>query len=165
MKVFFAADHAGLRMKEVLFEAVSAMGHEVEDLGAYSFDGEDDYPDFVAPLASSVANTPGSFGIICAGSGQGEAMCANRNPAIRAAVFYATLATTSTLDKEGAHFEDGYDVVRLSRKHNNANVLSIGSRFVSLQEATKAVHIFLSESFSEEERHIRRLGKFEHCRG
>lgn len=160
MQVFFSADHAGFRMKAALLEAVSAMGHEVEDVGAFSFEAEDDYPDFVAPLASRVAATPGSFGIVCAGSGQGEAMCANRNPGIRAAVFYAALAATDALDKEGAHSEDGYDVVRLSRRHNDANVLTIGSRFVSLQEATDAVRIFLSEQFSGEERHIRRLNKF-----
>lgn len=160
MKVYLAADHAGFRMKEALLEALSVTGHEVEDLGTHSFDPEDDYPDFVMPLAERVATEPGSFGIVCAGSGQGEAMCANRHPGIRAAVFYALLAALDTLDKEGAHSEDGYDVVRLSRRHNNANVLSIGSRFVSLQEATEAVRIFLSEPFSGEERHVRRLGKF-----
>lgn len=160
MQVFFAADHAGFRMKEALREAVSVMGHEVSDLGALSFEAEDDYPDFVIPLAHRVAATPGSFGIICAGSGQGEAMCANRNPGIRAAVFYAALAASDALDTEGAHSEDGFDVVRLSRRHNDANVLSIGSRFVSLQEATDAVRIFLSEQFSGAERHQRRLNKF-----
>lgn len=148
-------------MKETLREAVSVLGHDTEDLGAFSFDAEDDYPDFVAPLASRVASTPGSFGIVCAGSGQGEAMYANRSSGIRAAVFYGLLTAATTLDKEGAHSEDGYDIVRLARRHNNANVLSIGSRFVSLQEATEAVRIFLAEQFSGDERHTRRINKFD----
>jgi ribose 5-phosphate isomerase B len=160
MKVFFAADHAGLRMKVALLESVTGMGYDVEDLGAFSLNSEDDYPDFVTPLAHRVLSTPDSFGIICAGSGQGEAMCANRNSGIRAAVFYAALAAGGALDKEGAHSEDGFDVVRLTRKHNNANVLSIGARFVSVGDAQEAVRIFLTTPFSKEPRHARRIAKF-----
>lgn len=160
MKVFFAADHAGLRMKVALLESVAGMGYDVEDLGAFSLDSEDDYPDFVTPLAHHVASTPDSFGIVCAGSGQGEAMCANRNTDIRAAVFYAAITAGGALDKEGAHSEDGFDVVRLARKHNNANVLSVGARFVSIQDAQEAVRVFLTTRFSNEPRHARRLAKF-----
>lgn len=160
MKVYIAADHAGLRMKAALFSLLEGMGHTVEDLGAYSLDPNDDYPDVVTPLAERVAREPESFGIVCAGSGQGEAMCANRITGVRAAVCYALVKATEALDMEGAHAEDGYDVVRLARKHNNANILSIGSRFLTVHEATEAVRVFLSTPFSGDERHARRIAKF-----
>lgn len=162
MNVLIAADHAGLRMKAALMAHIETLGYSVEDLGAYSLDPNDDYPEFVTPLASRVAKETDTetFGIICAGSGQGEAMCANRLPGARAAVFYAALAASDALDTEGSHSEDGYDVVRLARKHNDANILSIGSRFVSMNEATEAVRVFLTTPFSGDERHVRRLSKF-----
>lgn len=160
MKVFFAADHAGLRMKAVLLEQIALAGYEVEDLGAFSLDPEDDYPDVVTPFAQRIRETSGAMGIVCAGSGQGEAMCANRVSGIRAAVFYAPVSATEALDREGARSQDGYDIVRLARKHNDANVLSIGARFVSLEQAHEAVRIFLTTPFSEDERHARRIAKF-----
>jgi ribose 5-phosphate isomerase B len=86
----------------------------------------------------------GAFGIIIGGSGQGEAMCANRVVGIRAAVFYG-----------GAS-----EIVRLAREHNDANILSLGARFVSIEEAKESVHIFLTTPFSDAPRHARRLAKF-----
>jgi ribose 5-phosphate isomerase B len=160
MKLFLAGDHAGFRLKTMLFEHLQLLGHEVEDMGPAQLDPEDDYPDFVTPLAHIVAQNPDAYGIICAGSGQGEAMCANRVPGIRAAVYYGKMEASSALDSEGAHSEDGYDAIRLPRKHNNANVLSIGARFVSPMDAEEAVRVFLSTEFSTDERHARRLAKF-----
>jgi ribose 5-phosphate isomerase B len=160
MKLFLAGDHAGFRLKTMLFEHLQLLGHEVEDMGPAELDPEDDYPDFVTPLAHVVAQNPDTYGIICAGSGQGEAMCANRVPGIRAAVYYGKMEASSALDSEGAHSEDGYDAIRLPRKHNNANVLSIGARFVSPMDAEEAVRVFLSTEFSTDERHARRLAKF-----
>lgn len=160
MKIFLAGDHAGFRLKTMLFEHLQLLGHEVEDLGPAELDPEDDYPDFVIPLAKVVAENPDSFGIICAGSGQGEAMCANRTRGIRAAVYYGKMEASGALDSEGARSEDGYDAVRLPRHHNNANVLSIGARFVSPMDAEEAVRVFLSTEFSNDERHARRLAKF-----
>ncbi|KND49787.1 MAG: ribose 5-phosphate isomerase B [Parcubacteria bacterium C7867-008] len=160
MKIFLAADHAGFRLKGALIEQLTLHGHEVEDMGPYDLDPEDDYPEYVIPLAKAVAENPDSFGVICAGSGQGEAMCANRTPGVRAAVFYGKMPVTVALDSEGAHSEDGFDAVRLPRKHNNANVLSIGSRFISPVDAEEAVSIFLSTEFSEDPRHARRIAKF-----
>lgn len=147
-------------MKSALLEHLPLLNHEVQDMGPFELNPDDDYPDFVAPLAKAVAENPGSFGIICAGSGQGEAMCANRVPGIRAAVFYGKMQATEALDKEGEHSEDGYDAIRLPRKHNDANVLSIGARFVSPMDAEEAVRIFLATEFSTDERHARRLAKF-----
>ncbi len=160
MKIFLACDHAGFRLKSAFLEHLPLLGHEVEDMGAHELNPDDDYPDFVTPLAHAVAANEGSMGIICAGSGQGEAMCANRVPGVRAAVFYGEMPVTVALDVEGAHSEDGYDTVRLSRKHNNANVLSIGARFVSPDTADEAVRIFLTTKFSTDPRHARRIAKF-----
>ena len=160
MRIYLAADHAGFRLKNALLEQLQLLGHEVEDCGAHELDPDDDYPDFARPLAEMVLSDEGSFGIICAGSGQGEAMAANRLPGIRAAVFYGPLAAKEALDREGGHSENGYDIVRLARRHNNANILSIGARFVSPAEADEAVRTFLGTEFDEQERHIRRLGKF-----
>lgn len=158
--VYCASDHAGFDLKNALVAHVRTLGYEVEDLGALTLDPEDDYPDFVTPLALRVASTEGSRGIIVAGSGQGEAMCANRVKNVRAAVFYGEKKVTFALDIEGGHSEDGYDVIRLARRHNNANVLSIGARFVSTHEADLAVRIFLETPFSDSVRHARRLAKF-----
>lgn len=160
MKIYLAGDHAGFRLKAALLEHLPMLGHDVEDLGPYALDPEDDYPDFTTPLAEAVAGNPGSRGIICAGSGQGEAMAANRVKGVRAAVFYGLSAATETLDKEGGRSEDGYDIVRLVRRHNDANVLSIGTRFVSAEEADQAVRLFLETDFSDDPRHARRIGKF-----
>ncbi|MDD2657320.1 MAG: RpiB/LacA/LacB family sugar-phosphate isomerase [Candidatus Pacebacteria bacterium] len=170
MKVFIAGDHAGYALKQALVEHLTTLGHEVEDMGAHASDPEDDYPDFVTPLARRVADelgaphsakaTQDTRGIIIGGSGQGEAMCANRVSGVRAAVFYGLARVTAALDIEGGHSEDGYDLVRLARRHNDANVLSIGARFVSGEEAEEAVHLFLETPFSDSPRHSRRLAKF-----
>jgi ribose 5-phosphate isomerase B len=159
-KIYFASDHAGLALKTALIEYVRTSGYEAEDLGAHELDHDDDYPDYVTPCALRVSADPDAFGIIVGGSGQGEAMCANRIRGIRAAVFYGEMRVTSALDVEGGHSEDGYDVIRLARKHNVANMLSIGARFVSGKEAVEAVRIFLGTPFSDAPRHARRLAKF-----
>ena len=160
MKIYIAADHAGFALKNALAEHIRTLGYEVEDMGALSLDKDDDYPDFMMPLAKRVADEVSARGIIVGGSGQGEAMCANRVPGVRAAVFYGPMRVTAALDIEGGHSEDGYDAVRLPRRHNDANVLSIGARFVSGDEADEAVRIFLETPFSGSARHARRLAKF-----
>lgn len=159
-KVYFASDHAGFALKQALIEHVRTLGYEIEDIGAYALDPEDDYPDFMTPLAKRVADEVGARGIIIGGSGQGEAMCANRVSGVRAAVFYGPQRVTAALEIEGGHSEDGFDAVRLPRKHNDANVLSIGARFVLGDEADEAVRIFLETPFSGSPRHVRRLAKF-----
>lgn len=160
MKIFFAADHAGFALKTALMEHVQTRGYEVEDVGAFALNRDDDYPDYVTLLAKRVAASPDAFGIVVAGSGQGEAMAANRVRGIRAAVFYGPMRVTESLDIEGGRSEDGYDTVRLARRHNDANVLAIGARFVSGKEAEEAVRLFLDTPFSDSPRHARRLAKF-----
>ena len=144
MKIYLATDHAGYELKEKLKRYVSGLGHEVHDFGAHEYDGEDDYPDFVTPCAEAVAKDTTSLGIILGGSGQGEAMCANHVQGIRAGVY------------AGGDIE----IVKLLREHNNANILSVGARFVAEDEAEKAVQVFLETPFSNDPRHARRLAKF-----
>lgn len=158
--ILIASDHAGFALKNALLEYVHTLGSSAEDLGAFALSEDDDYPDFVTPLAKRVASSSDTLGIIIGGSGQGEAMCANRVPGIRAAVFYGPMHVTASLEIEGGSSEDLYDVVRLPRRHNNANILSIGARFVSEEEAKQAVQIFLNTPFSDVPRHARRLAKF-----
>lgn len=136
------------------------LGYEVEDLGAHDLDPDDDYPDVVTPCAQKVASTPGSLGIVIGGSGQGEAMAANRIKGVRCALYYGQAKATGAIDAEGAPALDGYDIVRLAREHNDANVLSLAARFVPLEEAREAVHIFIETSFTALPRHIRRIQKF-----
>ena len=161
MKIYLAGDHAGFRLKSALLEHLPLLGYEVEDLGPLTLEPEDDYPDYVMPLARLIAQDPEAMGIVCAGSGQGEAMCANRVKGVRALVFYGKTPAVGPLDAEGGHGTDGYDIVRLARKHNNANILSIGARFVSPDDADEAVRIFLSTEFdTSTDRHARRIAKF-----
>lgn len=161
--LYFASDHAGFALKNALIEHLRTLGYGVKDFGSHAYDHEDDYPDFVLPLARAVADAEGkgiARGIIVGGSGQGEAMCANRVPGVRAAVFYGPMRVSAALEIEGGRSQDGFDLVRLARRHNNANALSIGARFVSGEEAEEAVHIFLDTPFSDSPRHARRLAKF-----
>ena len=161
MKIYLAGDHAGFRLKSALLEHLQMQGYDIEDMGPHELVPEDDYPDYVTPLAHKIVEEEGAVGIICAGSGQGEAMCANRVVGARAAVFYGKLPAVGSLDAEGGHSQDGFNIVRLARKHNNANILSIGARFVSPEDADQAVRLFLSTTFdTESERHTRRIEKF-----
>ncbi|MBU0750214.1 RpiB/LacA/LacB family sugar-phosphate isomerase [Patescibacteria group bacterium] len=158
-KVFIAADHAGFALKESLKPYLIAGGYSVEDIGASEFESTDDYPDYIVPCARHVADTEGAFGIVIGSSGHGEAMAANRVPGIRASVFYGP-ATAAVYEAEGTGGKDGCDIVRVARQHNNANVLSLGARFITPEQAREAVLAFLTTPFSEGERHLRRIAKF-----
>ena len=144
MKIHLATDHAGLELKEKVKLYLIDLDYEVIDHGAYEYDALDDYPDFIFPCANAVSNDPESKGIILGGSGQGEAMAANRVKGVRAAVFY-----------------NGPDeIIKLSRQHNNANILSLGARFMSEEEMYKIIEVWLSTDF-ESGRHQRRIEKLD----
>ncbi len=142
MKVYFATDHAGFELKNALIAYVrDELGFEVEDCGALEYDAEDDYPELIRSAAHAISNQTSDKAIILGGSGQGEAIVANRYNAVRAAVYYGGPT----------------EIVKLSREHNDANVLSLGARFLSEEEARAAVSLWLTTPFSGEERHARRI--------
>ena len=153
MKIYLASDHAGVELKEKVKKYLIESGYEVDDKGAHRFDPEDDYPDLIRPAAEDVARDVGSRGIIFGGSGQGEAMAANRIPGVRAAVFYG-----------GGWVGLVQNVIKFSRDHNDANVLSIGARFVDFEHAKSAIDLWLKAPFSKEERHARRIRKLDPVR-
>lgn len=144
MKIHLATDHAGLELKNIIKEHLKENGHDVTDHGAHEYDALDDYPDFIFPCAKSVAADPESRGIILGGSGQGEAMTANRIKGVRAAVFY----------------NGPEEIVKLSREHNNANILSLGARFMNQTEIYDVIEMWLAEPF-EGGRHQRRIEKLD----
>ena len=157
MKVIFGTDHAGFELKEVLLPYIASLGYEVEDRGAFSYEADDDYPDLIAPVAREVSQDPDrTRGVVLGGSGQGEAMVANRFPNVRAVVFNGPSSAKVT---EGTQYED--DVIRLAREHNDSNVLALGARFLNEAEAKEAVRLWLETPWSGEERHARRLRKLD----
>lgn len=146
MKIFFAADHKGFEMKNALLEYVKSLGYETEDCGAYEFNQDDDYPEFIKKAVQFVSDDPqNSRAIVLGKSGQGEAIVSNRFKNVRAAVYY------------GGNLQ----IISLSREHNDANVLSLGAGFLSLEGAKEAVKIWLETPFSGEERHKRRIQEIE----
>jgi len=160
MKIYIGSDHSGYGLKEDLKVYLEGLGHLVEDQGAFEFNAEDDYPDFVKKVAERVANDVESKGVIIGGTGQGEAMCANKIKGARAMVFYATKEPIKEVDIKGKKSVDPFEVIQLAREHNNANIISIGVRFVTEDEAKFAVELFLNTKFPAEERHIRRIAKY-----
>ena len=144
MKIHIATDHAGLEMKNLIYKYLNDQGHTLIDHGAYKHDPLDDYPDFIFPCAVAVSKDIDSRGIILGGSGQGEAIVANRIKGIRAAVYYG----------------GPIDIIKLSRQHNNANILSLGARFMKEDKIYDVIKTWLSEPF-EGGRHKRRIEKLD----
>lgn len=151
IKVYIGADHAGFVMKENLIPFIENLGYQVVDFGNFKYDDTDDYVDFISPVAKSVALNPeDARGIVIGGSGQGEAMTANRFPNVRATVYYGEVG-----------FFPQADIIKLGREHNNSNILSLGARFIDIEIAKKAVKKWLETKFTNEERHLRRIKKIE----
>jgi ribose 5-phosphate isomerase B len=139
MRVYLASDHAGFELKRRLLAHLAERGYETVDCGPESYDPDDDYPPYILRAASGVSTDEGSLGVVIGGSGNGEAIAANKVRGIRAA-----LAWTE-------------ETARLGREHNDANILSLGARMVSEDDAQRFVDVFLSTPFSGEERHVRRI--------
>ena len=144
MKIHIATDHAGLDLKNIIRDYLISKGHEITDHGAHEYDALDDYPDYIFPCAKAVASDLESRGIILGGSGQGEAMAANRVKGVRASVFY----------------NGPVEIVKLSREHNNANILSLGARFMTEDEIFDVIEMWLDEPFGGG-RHQRRIDKLD----
>lgn len=139
MKIYLATDHAGFSLKEEIKKFLIAHNYEVEDCGAFSFEKGDDYPNFIVKAAEKVSQDQDSKGIVFGKSGTGEEIVANKIKNVRAFT--------------GVSPEN----VKLAREHNDANVLSLGSEFVDIEQAKNLVRIFLATPFSNEEKHKRRI--------
>ncbi|HET9098101.1 MAG TPA: RpiB/LacA/LacB family sugar-phosphate isomerase [Candidatus Saccharimonadales bacterium] len=161
MRIAITTDHAGFEALQSLQVHIESLGHTCLSFGPEHFDPQDDYPDFMFPAAKAVANGDADAGVILGGSGQGEAMAANRIKGVRCAVFYGPVAPRHPIDAHGHVSDDPYEIIKLSRLHNDANVLSLGSRFLDMEEMKLAVSVWLEMSFSGEERHLRRIGKLD----
>jgi ribose 5-phosphate isomerase B len=154
MKIFVGADHAGFGLKEQVINFLNELGHEVVDKGAFEYNENDDYPDFVIPVAREVSMHPNEVrGIIIGGSGQGEAIAANKFKNVRAALYYGP--ATSLV-------QEPVSIIKLSREHNNGNILSLGARFIGEDDMKEAVKEWLDTPFSNDERHVRRINKVDH---
>ncbi len=149
-QIHLATDHAGFALKEVVHAWLTARGYQVVDHGATSFDPADNFPDFIALAAAAVSADPDTDrAIIFGGSGQGEAMLANRYSHVRAGVYYGGESTMPALVRE----------------HNDANVLSIGARFVTEVEAQTAILTWLETPASSEEKYHHRIAQVEELTG
>ncbi len=160
MKVYFAADHAGFDLKNILINFVRGdLGFDTEDCGSFEKDPNDDYPEIVASACRSIVRDIEEGieckGIILGASGQGEAMAANRFKNVRAAVYYGPAGHQT--DEGGLSL----DMLASIRGHNDSNVLSLGARFISEEEAKQAVKAWLASPFTGDERHVRRIGKLD----
>ena len=161
MLIYLGADHAGFELKENIKSFLARIGYKVHDEGAYQYEPDDDYPDYVKLVAIQVGSDPDSLGIIFGGSGQAEAITANRFKKVRAVVYYGSVLPQQVVDITGRTSASALEIIRLSREHNNANVLSIGARFVTKAEAEEAVKLWLDTPFTSDERHVRRLKKID----
>lgn len=139
MRVYLGSDHAGLALKSHLLDVVAGLGYEPVDAGPYSFDPDDDYPTYCVDTAARVVADPGSLGVVIGGSGNGEQIAANKVRGVRAALAWSA------------------ETAALAREHNDANVVAVGARMHTLDEATGLVTTFLATAFGGVERHVRRI--------
>ena len=139
MRVHLGADHAGFELKTHLISWLTEHGYEPVDHGAHEYDAEDDYPPFCVAAAQAVADEPGSLGIVIGGSGNGEQIAANKVKGIRCALTWSV------------------ETAQLARQHNNAQVMGIGARMHSVEDAEQIVEAFLTTQWSQADRHQRRI--------
>jgi ribose 5-phosphate isomerase B len=141
MRVHLGSDHAGFELKAKIASRLRELGHEPVDHGPLTFDPNDDYPPYCLRAAGAVVAEAGSLAIVIGGSGNGEAIAANKVKGARCAL---------------AHSDE---TARLGKEHNNANVMSLGSRMITEEEALRFVEIFISTAFSGDPRHARRIAQ------
>jgi ribose 5-phosphate isomerase B len=139
MRVYLGSDHAGFELKQAVIEHLRTTAHEPIDCGAYVYDAEDDYPAFCIAAAAKTIADPGSLGIVIGGSGNGEQIAANKVPGVRCALAWSVETAT------------------LAREHNNAQVMGIGGRMHTVEQALAIIDAFLSAQWSKAERHQRRI--------
>lgn len=144
IKIYIGADHAGFELKKDLIKFLESLNYEVQDMGAFEFDQKDDYPDVIIPVAKAVAEDPENRkGIVIGASGQGEAMAANRIKKVRAGMVYDEFSA------------------KMTRRHNDANVISFGAQVLDIENTKKLLKIWLDTPFDGDERHTRRIKKLD----
>jgi ribose 5-phosphate isomerase B len=141
MRVYLGSDHAGFELKQYLVEHLLTAGHDVVDVGAPAYQPDDDYPPYCMSVGTRVVADPGSLGVVLGGSGNGEQISANKVAGVRAALGWSV------------------PTAQLAREHNDANVIAVGARMHSLTDALAIVTEFLATPFSQEPRHVRRIGE------
>jgi ribose 5-phosphate isomerase B len=141
MRVYLGSDHAGFELKASLIEHLKGIGHDPVDCGALTYDPDDDYPQPCITTAGRTVADAGSLGVVIGGSGNGEQIAANKVAGVRAALVWSD------------------DTARLAREHNDANVIAIGARNHPEGDARRFVELFLATPFSQEPRHVRRIGQ------
>jgi ribose 5-phosphate isomerase B len=149
MRVYLGSDHAGYELKMHLVNHLGKQGYDVVDVGPQVYDPEDDYPPFCFHAGAKVVGDPGSLGIVIGGSGNGEQIAANKVEGVRAALAWRV------------------EIAQLARQHNDANVLALGAREHTLDDAASFAEAFLTTPFSGDERHARRIAEvaeYEHTR-
>jgi len=139
MRIYLGSDHAGFELKRHLVARLTELGHEPVDAGPYEYIATDDYPPYVMAAAKSAADEPGTLAVVIGGSGNGEVIAANKVPGTRAALVWSD------------------ETAKLAREHNDANVISLGARTLSVEDATRFVEIFVATPFSQDPRHERRI--------
>jgi ribose 5-phosphate isomerase B len=139
VRVYIGSDHAGWTLKSRLLSRLAELGHDVEDCGPYELRDADDYPPYCLLVGTKVVADPGSLGIVIGGSGNGEAIAANKVPGVRCALAFSE------------------ETAKLGREHNDANVLSLGARMYDEDAAVRFAEAFLATPFSNAERHVRRI--------
>jgi ribose 5-phosphate isomerase B len=139
MRVYLGSDHAGFELKQAVINHLKDNGHEPIDCGAYTYDPEDDYPAFCIATALRTLGDPGSLGIVIGGSGNGEQIAANKVPGVRCALAWSA------------------ETAALAREHNNAQLMGIGARMHTVDEAVSIIDVFLSTPWAKAERHQRRI--------
>ena len=141
MRVYLGSDHAGYELKQYLVDHLGKQGHDVVDVGPHVYDPEDDYPAFCLNTGAKGVADAGRLGIVIGGSGNGEQIAANKIEGVRSALAWKV------------------EIAQLARQHNDANVLAIGARQHTVDEAKHFIDLFIAEPFSGEERHARRIAQ------
>jgi len=166
-KIIIGSDHAGFAIKEALVPFLKSLDYEVKDCGPAKYAPDDDYPDYISPVAQEVSKHAGlEKGIVLGATGQGEAMVANKFPHVRAAVYYGYGLENSahSAKREEMQALTAMRIIELSRLHNDANILSLGAKFMDENEAKAAVKLWLETPFSGEARHKRRIEEIENIK-
>lgn len=161
MTIALATDHAGFEQLKQLQQYLQSLGHRCLNFGPNKLTPDDDYPDFIFPAAKAVAAGECERGVIFGRSGQGEAMAANRVKGVRCAVFYGPVMPRRVLDARGRTSRNPYEIIHLSRAHNDSNMLSLGTSFVGFEDMKNVVKLWLETPFSADTRHMRRNKKLD----